>query len=308
MALFSSLMIEDETPILNDYKGQNIIMHFLDKREKVALNTIFKKSELALKNSPPEVFETLSLWIPRIIKSRIPGVPAFLDSTITVPEPVRGEGSFRQFGNANEWYKFSFSEDFSLHKSVIDELTEPTGNDPISFQVSKLKFHKVYSSEYNLDLLNSITDFNNTAIFRSILIQRFIDFGWVRAYPTLFLEFLFNLGFLAIFSYSLGTNNPSLAVFAVVLGLNAVLFIRNFLLFIADWRYYLGSLWNLIDLAKCALTFAGIILLIIHPGLDNKEDSDARMTVNSFAIFFTYIKMIRYFRIFTPTSNLAFFI
>lgn len=73
------------------------------------------------------------------------------------------------------------------------------GSDPITFYVSKIKIHEEFYSDKCVELLESIiSNKQDKNLYRSLFINKIIEWGWRNAAIYLYGLFLFNGGFFTI--------------------------------------------------------------------------------------------------------------
>ena len=249
-------------------------------------------------NSPPEIFDSLSFIFKDILRLKIPQLANFLHACVGTPDPIRGVPVIK-FGDS-ENRNYALSSDNKLDKSIQEQLVSP-GSDSIMFYVSKIRLYESYSGTENLLLLEAIYENENKDIYRSALILKIIEWAWARSFPFLLSVSVVHLAFLVFLSYILAFPDPPAGTTIILLIFNSIMCLYEAIQFIGAPKMYFQSLWNIVDLIRIGLIYAYAICEIVDSPSYNRSSAESWLV--SFSVFFTYIKMISFFRLWSEASK-----
>jgi len=170
-----------------------------------------------------------------------------------------------------------------------------TGNQNcIEFRVSLFKIPLELGTEKCLSVLSNIFKSENTEIFNQKLIQSILEYLYTQSFPILL--FLNALNLISIFILVIyKTLEDSTLYSCLVLTINALNFIFELGQMVQDFRYYIGDIWNVIDIIRITTSCLSALLLIIG------TDKWITQEVLSLALLFSMFRLISIFRLFAGT-------
>jgi len=182
---------------------------------------------------------------------------------------------------------------------VVQSQVHEKGQDQIAFSALKLKLDFSHLSDDMLNNVLTLNELDNEEYFRSKTISSLINHLWHKSRIFHGVVGLFFLALMVLVSVYIGLGETNRGLEISILVLSSLFTIYEGLQVVLLRMRYFKSIWNFVDIS--------FFLLIIATMITRLADNDhelARHWLLSIIIITGYIRLMSYFRLFTPTSNL----
>ena len=213
-----------------------------------------------------------------------------------------------EFGDHSE-LRFVISDGVIIQQNAQEKICKE-GGESIDFQSLMLKLNYNYTSEDMRDIVQTLSETENEAIFNTAAISRLIVHLWK---PTkkyyLVLGLLFSILMIAISIFFANKQNNGILV-ATIIALTSIFIVLELIQLRSNGLKHFESFWNYVDaFFLVAVPFKAVEgLLNVDANNDDLTDGLQSSWMCVGILFVGYVRWVSYLQIFEPTSMLSLFL
>lgn len=241
-----------------DFFGKSPLFYSITRKHQKCTDILLEMFSYLLENTDKTRFITCAYairndFIPIILNSSTKLGP-FLDSLL-----ITSDSMFAKINTLLPAHAFSISVMPNLSEFVVGGLDQGLEEIPVILKYTPLPIMGTLGSTYNSNLLKAILNCKNDQVYRSAIIQFFIEYNW--SYSKYFTGFYSSLLFLNTVFMVLFIGFPqSLFILVLFIFINFLLLLWELAQLKGGLKQYFEDPWNYLDVLRILLTIPWMIL------------------------------------------------
>ena len=268
--------------------GENPLRIALNKKSYQSADIILKHIPIYRNKSNPYIYKIIENEIIELLPLNLKHLPGLLHDAF----PIRKCPELPQFGEIKGTTIFA-SDSINLKPENFQ--IKAGGRNAIEFRVCIFQLPLEIGSSDCIVLLENIIKCSNPDIFDQWLIQSVLEYLMNKSYKILMIMALFDFISIMIIIFYFIYFKSNVYFSILILVVNLLFLIHEIMQMYLSFEFYLSDFWNIIDAIRIISSFLAVTFILIDC------DSDVKRCALSFAMFFSMLRMISLFRLFSKT-------